>query len=226
MKTAMCSLGSAIAALALIVPAARADVVADSVADFSGVQGGNGWYYGMYNASIDTDGVYTMAEFDELSLSSWSGAVWEWPGGQPPYISFNPWACHPDGVNREEEHDAIRRWVSTVSGEILITGQLAKWDTRSGDGASNGTIGTLSIDGVDLLTHTLAWDDSTGITYSFPLLVEIGTTIDLRVNANGVDYFDGTMFTMTVTQVPGPATLATAGMAMVMTGVTGRRRRR
>lgn len=222
MKIAMCSLAGALAALTLAAPAARADIIADSVADFSGVQGGNGWYYGLFNVSDDTDGLYAQAEFDELSLSSWTGSAWQWPGGQPPFVSFNAWAAHPDGTNREEQHRAIRRWVSPVAGEILITGQLAKWDTRSGDGASNGTIGILIADGAVLLNHTLAWDDSVGISYSFPLTVSVGSVIDLCVDANGVDYFDGTLFTMAVSQVPGPATLATAGMALVF---TSRRRR-
>lgn len=222
MKIAIGSLAGAIAALALAAPAARADVIADSVSDFSGTQGGNGWYYGLFNYSLDLDQVYTQAEFSELSLTSWSGSVWEWPGGQPPYVSFNAWAAHPDGVNREEQHHAIRRWVSTVDGEIIITGRLAKWDTRWGDGASNGTIGVLIADGVELLSYTLAWDDSEGISYEFPLTVQQGSVIDLCIDANGVDYFDGTMFTMTVSQVPGPATLAIAGLSIAF---AGRRRR-
>ncbi|MCC6678542.1 MAG: hypothetical protein IT436_15520 [Phycisphaerales bacterium] len=222
MKTALYPLGSAIAALALTTPAVRADVIADSVADFAGVQGANGWFYGLYNLSLDVDHLYTQAEFAEMSLAAWNGSVWQWPGTQPPYVSFNPWACHPDGVNREEQHHAIRRWVSTVDGEIIITGRLAKWDTRSGDGASNGTIGVLIADGIQLLNYTLAWDDSEGVSYEFPLTVQQGSIIDLCVDANGVDYFDGTMFTMTVTQVPGPATLAIAGMTIAF---AGRRRR-
>lgn len=217
--------GGVIAALAILTaagPGARADIIADSVADFSGVQGHNGWYYGFYNVTTDADQSYTTTDFSELSLAAWSGSTWEWPGAQPPFVSFNAWAQHPDGTNREEQHHAIRRWVSTAAGEITITGRLAKWDTRWGNGTSNGTIGVLMVDGVPLLNHTLAWDDAAGIDYAFTLDVTPGAVIDLCVDSNGVDYFDGTLFTMTVTQVPGPATLASAGFALAF---AGRRRR-
>lgn len=215
-------LGGAVAALAVAGPAARADIIADSVADFSGVQGGNGWYYGLYDFTADSDHLYAQAEFSELSAGFWTGSVWTSPTGQPSWISFNAWACHPDGENQEQARHAIRRWVSPVDGEIVITGRLAKWDTRWGEGSSNGTIGVLIADGVELLSHTLAWDDGVGVTYEVPLTVHVGSIIDLCVDANGVDYFDGTMFTMTVTQVPGPASLASVGLAMLL---AGRRRR-
>lgn len=223
MKVAVCMTGGAIAALLLSAGLAQADVVADSVADFAGVQGFRGWHYGSFNVTLDGDGIYAPAEFDALPLSAWTGAVWQSPGTPPPWIAFNAWAAHPDGSNQPEQHQAIRRWVSTVSGDILITGRLAKWDTRYGEGSSNGTRGILIADGVQLLDHTLAWDDGVGINYSFALSVSEGAIIDLIVDANGTDYFDGTMFTMTVSQVPGPATLATAALAVAF---TGRRRRR
>lgn len=216
--------GLVVAALIAGTGPASAGIVADSVADFSGVQGLGGWQYGYFNVTLDADQEYAQSEFTQLPEGSWSGSVWEWPGGSmPPWVSFNPWASHPDGTNRPEEHHAIRRWVSDVSGEVLISGVLAKWDTRSGNGASNGTIGTLVFDGTELIHQTLAWNDNSGISYSFPITVHEGSIIDLCVDANGTDYFDGTMFTMTVTQVPAPATLTAAAF---LVGLTGRRRRR
>lgn len=215
--------GAAMAALLASAGMAQADVVADSVADFSGVQGFNGWHYGMYNVTADLDHSYVQTDFVPLVSAAWTGVVWEGPGTMPPWISFNAWAAHPDGTNRPEEHEAIRRWVSTVAGDVVITGKLAKWDTRYGEGSSNGTRGKLIFDGSTLIDHTLAWDDNVGISYEIPLHVSIGSVIDLVVGANGVDYFDGTEFTMTVTQVPGPATLAIAAAAVAL---PARRRRR
>ena len=52
------------------VPPSDPVVLADSVAEFSGVQGQNNWRYGTWNRSNDADGVYGQGDFGELNAAA------------------------------------------------------------------------------------------------------------------------------------------------------------
>ena len=49
------------------VPPDEPVVMADSVADFSGVQGQDNWYYGSWLHNFDDDGIYASSEFNEFN---------------------------------------------------------------------------------------------------------------------------------------------------------------
>src|SRR5687767_996521 len=56
-----------IAVLSVSAADVRAQVVADSVSDFSGTQGANGWYYGYYRRSGDSGGYNANTDFRQFT---------------------------------------------------------------------------------------------------------------------------------------------------------------
>jgi hypothetical protein len=111
-------------------------LIADSVADFSGEQGLNNWFYGYYNKTRDLNGKYAASEFVQFardqgpfgSANFWTGKDWDWFNGNPPWDEIGPTFMHPNGINNGEEHWAIRRWMNTFNGTISIDWHLAKQD--------------------------------------------------------------------------------------------------
>ncbi|CAN5476690.1 hypothetical protein BH23VER1_BH23VER1_21680 [soil metagenome] len=87
--------------IAASLPHARAEVIADSVADWSaaGIQGAGGWSYGYrdYTADGGGDGSYdpslgfilfprNEAEGNSISVTNyWNGTAYDWPNGNPPW---------------------------------------------------------------------------------------------------------------------------------------------
>src|SRR5690606_34506459 len=138
-RVALCVVGAWLA----LPGAARADVIADSLDEFSmtGTQGENGWFNGYYNFTADGDGLYSAGEFIEFTNSCGNGGS-PCPDGGPIDPAGNHWATnrtwdlhtggpwtmvgpengHPNGANSapNEEHWAIRRWVSDHDGEVAI----------------------------------------------------------------------------------------------------------
>ena len=109
--------------------------IADSVAEYSGAQGVNNWFYGYWNKGTDADGIYTDAEFvpfpnvaGSFSESNfWNGASWSWFNGNPPFTQLTAEGGSPsanNGTPGVPDHAAIRRYVSEVSGPVTISGRL------------------------------------------------------------------------------------------------------
>src|ERR1051326_5556238 len=72
--------------------------LADSVAEFSGTQGSNNWFYGYWDKTSDSDGIYDptndfvpFPRSTGITLSStnfWNGTKWDWPAGNPPWTEL------------------------------------------------------------------------------------------------------------------------------------------
>ncbi|MDW8344950.1 MAG: PEP-CTERM sorting domain-containing protein [Verrucomicrobiae bacterium] len=111
--------------------------IADSVAEFSSTQGQDNWYYGY---RLDDDGLLSgggWGAFTHLSTYDSGNQRWQRSGSfGPPYLNLRAQHSHPDNdatsLSGSFEFSA-RRWVSEVSGEILITGTVRK--TYIGDGS-------------------------------------------------------------------------------------------
>src|SRR5262249_2125781 len=108
------------------------DVLADSSQDFSGQQGQNGWFYGYYDRQNDSDKGYQASEFQALPQYVPAGRL----------LPTDAWFLEPfvywtlltsdggvpnggavtSGGRKLAEHWAVRRWVSTVSGKVNISG--------------------------------------------------------------------------------------------------------
>lgn len=92
-------------------------LLADSVADFSGAQGANSWYYGVL---VGDD----FRQFDQFDSESWSDSAASYPS--------TLWADH--GIS------ATRRWVSESTGSVTISGVLATYSHASNPDGISGAV--------------------------------------------------------------------------------------
>ena len=118
--------------------------IADSVAEFSGTQGVNNWFYGYWNKGADSDGIYADGEFIAFPNAAgpfsagnfWDGAAWSWFNGNPPFTQLTAEGGSPsanDGTPGAPDHAAIRRYVSEVNGPVTISGRLIHTNTLGGN---------------------------------------------------------------------------------------------
>src|SRR6185436_12048947 len=118
-------------------------VVADSAADWSlnGIQGEKNWFYGYYNESPDTNTPsYHISDFIPFPRGSssfgannfWAGQSWKWWNGDPPFDEIGQRIMNPNGLNHDQRHWVIRRWLSEVDGTLFVDWSVAK---PQGDGA-------------------------------------------------------------------------------------------
>ncbi|HTN74649.1 MAG TPA: hypothetical protein VL096_05360, partial [Pirellulaceae bacterium] len=104
-------------------------LVADSVAEFSGVQGQNNWEYLRATPSAASTPQLTAA-----TPLVWSGSDWNGPG------SFNtPLLTAAGGHPSDSNQWAVRRYTSEVTGLVTLSGTLQHTQV----GGSDGTYGRL-----------------------------------------------------------------------------------
>ncbi len=101
--------------------------IANSVTDFSGVQGQANWSYGYWSRIADDDGIYQDANFIPFAANLWNGSRWKWltPDAE---TELNAQGGRPTGVNLSfgrPEHWAIRRYVSEFDGPLRISGTIS-----------------------------------------------------------------------------------------------------
>jgi hypothetical protein len=169
--------------------------VADSVRDFAGAQGAGGWWYGVWDRSADADGTYEQAvdfallpHFGADPLNGLSGRpelgigpLWFlqdgvsytalWAGGG------HPNGAQPLGMHVAAEQWAVRRWVSTVDGQISITGHAGKhmpW----GRNWRGGCRGLIVVDGRVVFSAFL---DEQGTDYTLQATVARGSLVDFLI---------------------------------------------
>lgn len=189
---------------------ASASVVADSVEDFSGQQGLNGWTYGYWDESADADGTYDptrdfrlLHNFGLDSINRLSGhpefttgPLWYLEDGRY-YTSLWAEGGHPHGsmdlgLYDKAQQWVVRRWVSTASGRIDIRGHAGKvmpW----GENWSGSVKFLVVADGNRI--HEAEVDDG-GREYAVTTAVDVGTTVDFLIgpgSAIGVSRFTATI---------------------------------
>ena len=182
--------------------------IANSVTEFSGVQGHKNWYYGYY------DGPFTSSDFQQMT--QFSGG---WFNQYENYWTFlSASGGHPNGVitgggRTPVEQWAVRRWVSEVDGEIQIYGTLAKADV----GGGNGIIGHIFVDGVEVWSQSIAGTDGTGVNYQITTKVKLNSVVDFAIDPKDAnDGVDTTSFTAQINalnQTPTNLTLSNSNVA-------------
>lgn len=172
-----------------------AGTIADSVEDFSGEQGLHGWSYGYWDESADPDGVYDQAgdfrpfpsfgtdPINRLSLRSefTTGDLWYLEDGRS-YTSLWAEGGHPHGdmelgFYARAKHWAVRRWISPVSGRLVIRGHAGKvmpW----GENWSGGCVFLVVVDGERIFAADVA---DGGQEYSVIATVAVGSTVDFLI---------------------------------------------
>jgi hypothetical protein len=175
--------------------------VADSEADFSGVQGQAGWFYG-YVAPASGPDLILMTQFE--SSGHPLGAVW-WAANGTYWTSLWGLGGHPNGLvtsggRVSVEHWAVRRWISRVEGGIRIVGRLAKENIGSVTG--DGVVGRVIVDGVEVWSQHVAGTDVVGTSFDVRATVARGSTVDFRIEPFGTDISDSTRFTAKIVAAP------------------------
>lgn len=213
MKTVKKMLLTALAVSAL--GTAHADtLVADSVADFSGTQGNNSWFYGYESGSLAS---YSPGSFTQFGF--FDGTAWHATSTyNPPWTQLWATGGHPNtwyGLRQV----AVRRWVSETSGSVTIAGTLA--DTHPG---GDGVAGAIYVDG------NLVWKGDIGSSgstnFSFSTLVSQNAKVDFVLDAKDTDATDSSRFSATITAaVPEPETYAMLMAGLGLLGAAARRRK-
>ncbi len=199
-------------------------VIADSVVDFSGVQGQDNWYYGYWDRTNDADGVYqsnemqAMAQFltapsgdygPSLHSPCWrvqDGAYWTalWDRGG-----------HPNGTNGNAghlpiEHWTIRRWSSEIAGQIDIDARLG-----CSDGFFCHIAGRIFVDGVEVFSQFHPFGQPPQ-SYFVTAPVNVGSKVDFVFDPNGWDVDDMSYFTASISPEPTSALLLGIGAAIAL----------
>ena len=188
------------------------EIVADSVSGFSGTQGANGWSYGYWDRSADTDKRYSQATdfrllrhfgsdpINHLSGRSefTTGKLWNLQDGLY-YTSLWTEGGHPNGAMKlgtyaQAEQWAVRRWVSTTHGPVTISGHAGKvmpW----GENWGGGVQALIVIDGTTLFSADVG---NRSTDYSIDATVQVGSLVDFLIGPNpsvGVTKFTATLRT-------------------------------
>ena len=151
------------------------ELLADSVTEYSPVQGERGWTYGY----LEPGGTGTFAEM-RTYVAGGADPGWYAGAGGVYWTMMDAESAHPNGETttggREPvEQWAVRRWTSDVAGEVDVTGQFAKLAV---DGESNGAAAYIYVDGVlSWAWYIEGWDDK-GVDYVKRLVVAEGSTVD------------------------------------------------
>ena len=209
----------AVLLLGLAAAHCPASIIADSVSEFSNVQGQDNWYYGYYTTPGVSSSFTQMTLFDSVGDVA-LGPGWEEAATQPPWTLLWATGGHPNGPPYGADHWAVRRWISEVNGTIVITGTLA--DQQLG---GDGNRGLILVNGVSLFDQFIAGSDLVGINYSITVPVNIGDAIDFAIARGGDDILtDVTRFTATIAVVPEPSTLALGVLGVLGCCALARRR--
>jgi hypothetical protein len=191
-------------------------VVADSVGGFSGQQGANGWSYGYWDHTADTDKSYSQTTDFQLlphfgsdpinQLSTrpehGTGQLWTLQDGRY-YTSLWAGGGHPNGTlylggHAQGEHWAVRRWASTANGPVTISGHAAKVLGTNWGGAVQTRI---VVDGTPVFSAVI---DNAGTNYSVNATVRRGSLVDFLIGPGpaGAYSIGVTKFTATIRTAP------------------------
>ena len=192
-------------------PPPTPESLADSVAEFSGEQGLDNWFYGYYDQREDVeerDGIYQVDDFIEFlndgsdivsddpefeawkdSPNHWNGNQWDILANAAP-VSHGPWtqinatSAHPaaNAQGDTEVHWAVRRWESEVTGTVTVSGNV---NNTSANG--DGTVGRILLDGEEIWSEVTNGEN---VDFEFEVNVAAGQFLDFVVDSDGSEVFD------------------------------------
>ncbi|MBX3378991.1 MAG: hypothetical protein KF805_02765 [Phycisphaeraceae bacterium] len=187
----VCSLGATLCALPC-----RAQLIADSFADYSGTQGSGNWYYGYTTYANGTRGPFqqmTLFTSDVWHRAEGGGtSYWTsiWKDGQHPNAKVST------GGRLGEENWVTRRWLAPPGflAYVHISGRVWKQVTTGGD----GSLFHIFVNSGTVLNVFLASNDSDQHTFSADVCVGAGDRIEFVVDPNINDQYDSTNMVATI----------------------------
>jgi hypothetical protein len=142
--------------------------LANSVTDFNGIQGANGWEYGTYSA-------FNAAGFTQLP--NWTGFVWNNSNTNLNFPQIDQNGGHPQIENL---FWAVRRWTSNYAGAIRISGDFFDRIVGIPIPGDDGAHVRIFKNGSQVYEYLDIPGSST--PYSLELTVQIGDQIDFAID--------------------------------------------
>lgn len=174
------------------------NLLADSISEFSGIQGQDGWSYGYKDATSDPD----AKQYDPVTgwtpfpggsdQGAWANGTQLWAGSQwdlntaaaGPWTELGRQNTHPNGSS--PVHWTIRRW--TADELTGVTPVALRWHTRKGNtGGGNGVTGRLFINGKIADEATIAFNNGVGVVRTYFANLSPGDKVDLILSPKGTD---------------------------------------
>src|SRR5436190_7111662 len=140
--------------LAVAGASLHAQVVTDSVQDFSATQGKDHWFYGYY-VSPFTPG--TFRQLEVYGTASFGETGWMHTTSPPPWTRLTPNVAHPAAPTNSHIplEWAVRRWVSPLDGVVRIAGSLGKADAGTPSTTFDGVTGYIFADGTQVYSRSV-----------------------------------------------------------------------
>ncbi len=117
--------------------------------------------------------------------------VWDcWANDTSHWTQIFRFGAHPNGTNTSTPSPpvlqrAVRRWISTYTGVVVITGEIAKIDVAPM--GSNGVDASVYVDGSQQYTTFIGGDDAGGLSYEVTVALTRGSTVDLVLDPHDSD---------------------------------------
>lgn len=157
--------------------------IAATYEDYSEIQGKNNWFYG-YRKTL-------TGSFESMQ---WKKTLWDYRWSAPgyDYLHLSQDGGEPAGNGSEPVYQD-RRWISTLSGALTITGEVGSWDDKS-----DGLVFHVLVDGEKVFSQTIAGGQI--VPCNIPIKVNIGSTVDMLVGPNQESSYDATMMNLRLMQ--------------------------
>lgn len=175
-------------------------VIANSIAEFSGVQGTNGWFNGYRNYTVDGGATNYNPTADFIPYKGgegqgpWDGDAQQWTGGgwdlntaaAGPWTTQSAQDIHPNGVNSapNEEHWTIRRWVASEVTKVTPTAII--WQVKKTNLAGDGVTGAVYVNGKLLDSVTIAGNNGTNPVRRVYLMLNPNDIVDVALTPQGL----------------------------------------
>jgi len=200
--TRIASLLFTLFALLLGANSRATSIIADSVADYSIVQGQNNWSYGYCVGAYSVNGFVPFS-----SINNCCGLGNYWATAQNVWTAMWNWGGSPNGLSGNLGRDqviqvAVRRWVSTFQGPVTIQGVTSSCDAPGLSCNGGNTSAQIFVNGTQVFSNAVT--SSTQTPYSISVEVSLGSVVDFVIRTTGTsDVNGGTTFTGQILQ-PGP----------------------
>ena len=186
------------------------EVLADSIVEFSGVQGQDDWWHGYRNLTLDggANDYDPASDFIAFPPDAWRGAQWRLAPSGAPWTTLGQENTHPNGTNSapNEEHWTVRRW--TASPADLASSSLlqVEWFIAKTNTNGEGVTAQLHLNGTMVGRASIAGNNNTGVNRMSFVTVESGDHVDLVHTPTGPggntrDGSDGSVTSMVISTV-------------------------
>jgi hypothetical protein len=178
-------------------------VVADSIAEFSNIQGQDSWAYGVFVAGTDATALtpYSTAgfqHFDDFDIvgNNWLASDALVGAQNNEFLNLGATGAHPTRLEPGAQDTiiwAVRRYESEVAGlyDLNIDPKKNNFDNPVGGGIT----GRIFLDATEIFMQFIAKDDNIGVQLKLFVDLEVGSFIDFAIDSTGVTpSLGGTVF--------------------------------